>query len=138
MAKERRVLSTDVGFETCFVCSLSWIWCLFMLHNRPQDLFLSLFLCLSHFLSLSVSRALTSSLCKITHTTLSIDRDGPVLQQKSHRCSFLREYCHSHIVCFCTSSRGVCATLGKRLCLCRYWLKSVFNSFRQSLFSLLI
>lgn len=61
----KKGLLIDVGF----VCSLSWIWCLFMLHNRPQDLvFLSV--------SLSPCQAYAFSLCDITYKTLLLAVSG--------------------------------------------------------------
>lgn len=125
MAKGRRVLSAD---GLTLVCSLSWTWCLFTLHNRPQVFSLSV--CPT---SLGFSRPLSV----ITQTTLLIavwSRGGPFLQQKSHVC--FSDTLFSHLF------QGVfCGTLGRRLFLSWFGWKLVFNlftSFRQSLFSLLI
>lgn len=57
--------------------------------------------CLSFSVCLSFSGALTSSLCKITHTTQFIAVKSRVLQQKSHRRLFLLHECRRpHIVSF--------------------------------------
>lgn len=119
--KKKKSLLTDVGLKPALCVSLKF-----------------------NFVPLYASQQTSRSLSDSVLLSLSLGLSFPLSvkshclqqsEQKSHRCLFLpHDYCHPHIV----SSRGVCATLEKRSCLCRYRLKLVLNSFRQSLFSLLI
>lgn len=82
------------------------------------------------FCLLRVSPSAPRSLSEAPHTT------SPSYSE--HDTDVCSSCWHPHVVFFCISSRGVCATLGKRLYLCRYLVEVGFNSFRQSLFSWLI